>query len=461
MTSLQQAEQAVAPTATTELRVLGLLGVSLLFFGAMNLAIGPDTLQENHIEMGRALLRRDPRSLVTPAYPIFGYALIIAALGPWTLLLNIAVGFLAYAWVFRELELGRKEPPITFYLATLGYAALTASWNDHALLLSIVLISLAILHRYGIRDWATGAVIGFLWGLAYNIRTDALLLFPIFTFSTMAQSRLAHRGWGLAHHAAAAATFLALMLPWAAYTTNVLGKYTPTSTNGWGVVYLGFGLVPGNRLGLQPRDESLGDKAKLRGEASPWSAGSNDYFREEVFRLVSSDPGMLINRVRWGFIHAVRVGVSAPDLRKAAAQSPEHYSRLHTAFQNLKKAIGLPANYKGEPPADTSISAYDTAVILADLLLRAVLGLTFVIVGMQCLLLLRRPGLLLRAGPVTAVAASLALYWCLVACLLFPIERLNTMVLTFAAVLLQRALVVQAVPQTFAFAMPAPAATPR
>ncbi len=125
-----------------------------VLFLAFHWAIGPDELHRSHILLGRHLLYGEPAP--NPAHPMFGYAIIIAALGPATLAFNAVIGWVGYVLAYRWIELDRATNSLLLYASTSAYAGMIASWNDHAPWLGLVMLSLAVLYRFGERGFAPG-----------------------------------------------------------------------------------------------------------------------------------------------------------------------------------------------------------------------------------------------------------------------------------------------------------------
>jgi hypothetical protein len=437
MIDVQVAAYQNDATRLVGIKAFSVLGIATAVSLIFHLITGPDELHRSHILLGRHLLFGEP--VLNPGHPMWGYSMVIAALGSWTPLLNTLVGVVAYICAFRSLDLARAEPSVSFYIGTFGYAAIITSWHDHALWLSFPLLSLVIMHRYDTRGAATGAAVGLLWGLAYNVRSDALLLFLIFATLSVVYDITVKKKSQVIHHVVLVTVFLIAMVPWGLYTTSALGRYTPTTTQGWAVTYYGLGLVPGNRYGIVPQDEYAAEKAKAIGETSAWSLRSNDYFRSEFINLVSADPGFLFARIGWGLFYALRIGVYTPDLHRAAARSPEDYDHFHYVSYTMRKVIGLPTDGLPQRGAGRNepISTSDVIFVSINFVLAFVMKVNFIVIVMQMLLLLRRPTLLLSTGPIAVFAASVFLFTFLIAALALPLVRINSVLQTFGIILLQ------------------------
>ncbi len=417
-----------------------LIGWSFVFL-AFHLWVGPEELHRSHIVLGRHLLFGEPAE--NPAHPMFGYAIIIAALGSWTPVLSAVVGCVVFLLAFRWLELGRAQPSLLFCVATVAYSGMISSWNDHALWLSLVLLALAVFHKHSERGAIAGAIAGLLWGLAYNIRPETLLLFPLYLALQIALEALGYWPSRLKCHLAAAAVFALCLVPWAIYTTSTLGKYEPSTTHGWSVAYYGLGLVPDNTYGIVAKDEWVFDRAAEFGEASPWSDRANEHFREKFVGIVVSDPGFFLRRIGWGLDSFIRGGPYVPDLRLLAGQDADDQSRLRYASRDLVDWIGLPRwllstsmqRMPEQSPASTS--GFAMLVVAGFVLLTIVLRLALVAAIGQMAFASLRPSMLLRYGPLLAMAVSTMAVTLLVAAVFLPTPRMSTVPLVFAVFLFQ------------------------
>lgn len=412
-----------------------------LVFLAFHLAIGPDELHRSHILLGRSLLFGE--SAPNPAHPMFGYAIVIAALGAWTPVFNTAIGWAGFVLVYRWLDLGRAPASVLFYIATLAYAGMITSWNDHAPWLGLIMLSLAVLHRYGERGFGAGAITGLLWGLAYNIRPEALLLFPLFLVIHILLEAFGFTAWRLRAHAGAFAAFLLCMVPWGIYTTQTLGKYTPGTTHSWSVAYYSLGIVPDNEYGIVAQDEWLYDKAAEIGESTPWSQRANEHFRAEYNRIISSDPAFLLRRIGWGLFVFATSGVYVPDFRLLEGRAPETNLRLRYATRDLAHALGMPrfmmsAAMRDLPElAPTEPTTWDMVLVGSYVVLGIVLRLALVIALLQSVLLLIRPLTLLSQGTILALSASTLALTLFVTAVFLPTTRMSTVPLVFTTLLAQ------------------------
>ncbi len=417
-----------------------LLAWSLVFL-AFHLWVGPDELHKSHIVLGRHLLFGEPAA--NPAHPMFGYAIIIAALGSWTPLLNTLVGLSAFFLVYRALDLGRAPPSLILYAATFAYAGMITSWNDHALWLGLVMMCLAITHRCGTKGVVFGAVAGFLWGLAYNIRPETLLLFPLFVVLQLALEMLGYAGRRTMFHLSAVGVFVLCMIPWAIYTTSTLGKYSPGTTHSWSVAYYSLGLVPGNAYGIVATDEWLYDRAAEIGEASPWSDRANEHFRDEFVRIVASDPAILLRKFAWGIFKFASGGVYVPDFRWLAGRGQDTHLRLNYASRDLAQSLGLPrfmlspALQNLPEPSPIAPAAWEKTLVAGYIVEGGLLRLALAILLLQVAVMAIRPAGLLSLGPILPLAVSMFGLTLFVSALFLPTNRMSTVPFVLGALLVQ------------------------
>ena len=429
-----------------EHRLFAFLAVAVALSIGIHCWIGPEELQRSHVVLGRWLLYGEP--VDTPAHPMWGYAIVITLLGPCTPFFNGAAGFASYLWAYREMNLGRAMPSAFTYFATLVYAAIVGSWHDSALWLSAVLAATALLYKYGVTAAAPGAAVGVLWGLAYNIRSEALLFFAAFLIASFAYHWLARLPTPLRHHVAALAAFVAMMVPWGLYTEATLGKYSPTSTNGGAVAYSSLGLIPDNGHGIQMKDEYVFEQAKLFGEVTPWSSRSNDYFRAEYIRLITTEPSLFAKKIAWGVFTMLKSALYFPDFRALVVSTPQDEARLAYLYLDFKTYIGVPEKflwadrtripYK-QPRSTQTVSITDILTVGGTLVTRSAMTLAFCIALIQFIFLLGKPSTAKPWGPLVPLSVSMLLSTLAISALLIPSGRLNTAVFVFIALLLQMA----------------------
>ncbi|MFO1171407.1 MAG: hypothetical protein U1E49_10610 [Hyphomicrobiaceae bacterium] len=417
------------------------LSVWTLVYLVYHATMGPEPLHFSHIELGRHLLFGDP--IVAPAHPMFGYAIIIAALGPWTLLFNAAIGWIGFVLAYRWLGLGRMPASLVLYAAIVAYAGMISSWNDHAPWLGLVMLSLAFFQRYGDRGPIAGLAVGLLWGMAYNIRSEALLLFPLYLATQAGLEAFGYAPRRFKCHAAALATFLMCMVPWAIYTTSVLGKYTPGTTHSWSVAYYSLGLVPNNPYNIVTQDEWIADRAAEFGEPSPWTERSNEHFQKEFVQLIASDPVFFMKKMVWGVYTFVRFGPYVPNLKLLAGNQPADQMRVRLAFRDLASTLHIPrfmwsASMQALPaPSPSPTSVIEGMLAAISHLIEKSLMLACLVALAQTAWLMLRPATVLHLGaPLTYAVSTIALTL-FVSAVFLPTTRMSTVPFVFSAVLLQ------------------------
>lgn len=412
-----------------------------LVYLAYHATMGPEPLHFSHIELGRHLLFGDP--IVAPAHPMFGYAVIIAALRPWTLLFNAAIGWIGFVLAYRWLGLGRMPASLVLYAAIVAYAGMISSWNDHAPWLGLVMLSLALFQRYGDHGPIAGLVAGLLWGMAYNIRSEALLLFPLYLAIQGSMEAFGYAPPRFKYHAAALATFLVCMVPWAIYTTSVLGKYTPGTTHSWSVAYYSLGLVPNNPYNIITQDEWIAERAAEFGEPSPWTERSNEHFQKEFVQLIASDPVFFMKKMVWGVYTFVRFGPYVPNLKLLAGSQPADQMRVRLAFRDLAATLHIPrfmwsASMQALPdPSPSPTSVIEGMLAATSHLIEKSLMLACLVALAQTAGLMLRPATVMYFGAPLSFAVSTIALTLFVSAVLLPTTRMSTVPFVFSAVLLQ------------------------
>lgn len=420
-------------------KVLLASALTVVVLLAAHLSIGPNELQLGHIDLGKKILEGSPGRHPSPAYPMPAYAALSAFFGPWRLVVTSLAGLAALAWLLSLLDTAGTRPSLLVYGGVVSYAAMITSWNDHALWLCILVCIVASYIKLGTSSFRSGALAGLLWGALYHVRSDAFLLIVIFTVLHMLLRLIARRRINYRFHAAAFAVFFMLFVPWGLYTKSTIGKISIGTTNGWAVIYLGLGLVPNNRYGLEHMDEFAADAARAIGEPTPWSSRSGDFFRDEVRKIVIGDPAYVLQRIVWGFHYFIRGGVYLPDIRKAVSRTSADYAHLLNVSQDVRQAVGLHkelhpkelAEARGPRPIRAT-TFFDVTVCVVNFLLAQALKLVFIWALLRMLVMMVLKWNRWIADAPSVLAAAVLTHALIAACFILPTVRLSSIVFILA-----------------------------
>ncbi len=283
---------------------------------------------ENHLSDGLLFLKGSiPR---TPGYPMWGYSLLAGILRQNIIFFQAALLIAVFAFWYRSLGVlttstsphgrlvGIMVHPIVVAMILVPFISLSISYYSNSVTYMLAfcatwMLYLAVEGRRGIGYYAAG---GLLTGLAFNFRSEILLLGFLETSALFAFGFM--KGYGR-YYSKRAATFaitlLLMTLPWALYTGLTVRQPLFSSTNSGGVMYLGLGILPNNPWNIIPGDEYVGRVAREKRLGSPWSIEANRYFKSAYAQCVKEHPKSFTKRVVRGWVLMLAQGLYFPDFR--------------------------------------------------------------------------------------------------------------------------------------------------
>ena len=301
----------------------------------------------HHIPLARYLMGEGERAITT--YPLWGYALLIAALGSGPLL-GFAQALLASASLALFLLVLRGAFPqqrrlaaFTLVLALPWYFLHSVRWPDApsaALLLTAVLALLYAWETHRIR-WA--AIAGLMLGMSLNLRPDKVLLPIAIGLALPLARRLGMAGGlGWAGIAVFAGASWALLLPWALHYHSETGHYSLTSSNGGMVAYISLGQLPDNPWGVVHQDSHAGEVLSAADIREPaWSERGNEFLMARFRENVSSDPAAYVRKIIWNLRTMLLAGFYVGD----PALPEDEQIQLDVLREKIKLALGVNPNH--------------------------------------------------------------------------------------------------------------------
>ena len=303
----------------------------------------------HHIPMAQYLMGEGERAITT--YPLWGYALLIAAVGsgPALGMLQTLLGaaFLALFLLVLRSSFPEQQrlTTLTLVFALPWYFLQSVRWPDApaAALLLGTLLALLYACETGRLRWAL--IAGLLLGLSLNLRPEKLLLPLAIGVALPVARRLGMRNaLGVGGLTLFACASWALLVPWALHYESETGRYSVTSSNGGMVAYLSLGQLPDNPWHVEHRDGYANEV--LRGadiDEPAWSEAGNEWFLMARFRQnVASNPSAYLRKV----IHNLRSMLVAGFYVGDPALPENEQIQLDVVREKIKLKLGINPNHR-------------------------------------------------------------------------------------------------------------------
>ena len=391
-----------------------------------------------------------------PTYPIWGYSIFAGLFGDYVVfvqaLLLASIGIYWYsgtksgiaqparnlsitnvwpAWI-RRFSFLDSAPIVVLLLLPFAFLAVSYYSNSMTYLLIIPATWLLCVAVECNKDWTAYAVPGFLFGIAANIRSEALLLGALLGAATVAYGLL--RGnfvVSFRRTLVFGAVIFFSTLPWQLYSYKTVGEPSMSATNSGGSMYLGLGLLRDNPWGIEDSDEFVADIANSHGLGSPWSYESNKYFKKEFSAAIREHPGSYAKRIVHGWMQMLIQGVYLPDFRELL-KNEDDLLLIDVINEDWKGRLGLNVNqndvarYRDLGLSFDDVGLKHYVVLFCEYGLRAFYAAGF----LACLVL--AIFLATRSRPARFISFVLFAYISfelIVTCLVFPVPRHTTILL--------------------------------
>lgn len=397
--------------ASTQTVVFLALSIVFLALGLFCSAYtGKGSVWIDHVDSGRILLAGQVPD--NPTYPIWGYSLLAGLVGDRLAWLQAALAVGVLGWWFRLVQRGTSHRAFgrtnafaaLLALALLPWFAVVTTYFSNSMACILALAGCCALWQAEHSQRATGLLVfaGFAFGLAANIRGEFLLIallvsFLIFVAEVRAQQRTLSAA--IIRSASFMVPFIAVMIPWAAYTHAVTGEVRFSSTNSGGVAYLGLGVLPGNPWNVLPKDEFVDQIAMQSvGSRSAWTLAADQHFKNLYRDAIKQEPLAFLRRIWLGWRLMLLQGMYVPNIRHLLSSTPNDELLLNYAVERVKNSLSLSADhYMLDRIRKENVDA-------STLELRH-----FVVVALE--VFLRATTTLLLVGLVAALAYQTVKYW--------------------------------------------------
>ena len=320
----------------------------------------------DHVRDGIAFLQGDVPD--PPTYPIWGYSILAGLFGDYIVLVQAlllaSIGIYWYSatksglaepasnlsptnvwpqWA-RRLSFLDSAPVVVLLLLPFAFLAVSYYSNSMTYLLIISATWLLCVAVERDKHWTAYAVPGLLFGIAANIRSEALLLGALLGAAMVTCGLL--RGKfvvSFRHTLIFGAVIFVSTLPWQLYTYKTVGEASMSATNGGASMYLGLGLLHDNPWGIEHSDEYVADIANAHGLGSPWSYESNKYFKQEFSAAIREHPGSYAKRIVHSWMQMLAQGVYMPDFRELL-KNENDLLLIDVINEDWKGRLGLNVN---------------------------------------------------------------------------------------------------------------------
>ncbi len=408
----------------------------------------------DHVRDGIAFLQGDVPD--PPTYPIWGYSILAGLFGDYIVLVQAlllaSIGIYWYSATKSQIAAPSSDLPVTnvwsawtrrysfldsapiVVLLLLPFTFLAVSYYSNSMTYLLIipatwLLCVAVERN---KDWTAYAVPGFLFGIAANIRSEALLLGALLGAAMVAFGLL--QGKFIVSFRRTlffGAVIFISTLPWQLYSYKTVGEASMSATNSGGSMYLGLGLLRDNPWGIEDSDDFVADIASAQGLGSPWSYESNKYFKQEFSAAIREHSGSYAKRIVRGWMQMLVQGVYMPDFRELL-KNEDDLLLIDVINEDWKGRLGLNVNQNdvaryrdlGLSSDDVGIKHY--LVLFCEYGLRAFYAAVF----LACLALALFVAS--RSRPARFISFALLAYISfelVVTCLVFPVPRHTTILL--------------------------------
>lgn len=384
----------------------------------------------HHLALAQSFAGVGEREVTT--YPLWGYALMISALGSgWGLQIFQAVASSAtlalFLLVLRAAFPGRPRLLAALLIAALPwYFMHSVRWPASPAATLLLGAALALLYSCETRRIGWAALGGVLLGLSFNLRPDKLLL-PLALVAAWLLSRFVARsastspsstspssrastGLDLRALLLFACASWAVMLPWTLHYRAATGHASMTSSNGGMVAFLSLGQLPDNPWGIVNHDSYARKVLEASGvTAQPWSDTGHQLLAERFQQNVRRDPGAYARKFLWNLRSMLLAGFYLGDSQLEGNQRVQ----LDVMRERVKLALGVNPNhyeieqYKELGVWDDPQFSSETLARMAWQVVGTGLGALFMLVAL--LGMITTPRRILRE-PLLGVCACVVVY---------------------------------------------------
>jgi hypothetical protein len=339
-----------------------------------------------------------------PAYPMWGYCLLVALMGTALIILQALLAFLFLLLcfpgnrcaTFRALKI---SPSWAFQLVC---AVLLIPWfflATTSLTKSItsILICFATCCLYkGVtnKNLLLVTLAGVSFGLGYNIRNEVIILAFLYFLVLCIDQLRRDIAWRtkLKVLVSFSVSVVVFTVPWLIYTKFTIGHPDISATNGGAVKYLGLGVLPNNPWGIIPSDAYVWEVAVNHNIETPWGYEADQFFSNRFTEAVKTHPKAFFFRILRGWQLMFMQGLYFPDFRQLFyVDIGNHVFRVKKEYipydylnEKLKEALHLKIDnllierYESEGMGFDQVKLKHWIAVLGEYFLRGSFALVFV-----------------------------------------------------------------------------------
>ena len=292
----------------------------------------------------------------TPAYPMWGYPLLLGIVNDGVVFLQWAVlAMLLPALTSRvQSEFEARNSRLTasgvstlMSICLIPWFYLTLSYNSSATLsLMLMAAYVTLLSSEGdARKWGTFAIAALFVGLAYNFRTEALIVSAALVAMMSLSFLSGVISWTHVRAMAIFAGVFALCVtPYLVYTKATVGTPLLSTTNGGAVLYDQLGILPNNPWNIEPTDEFAEEESKSFTDHGAWSLEADREFKKRFFAAIAAHPKAFVMRAILGIKENLSMGLMLPRIEETLNLDEREGMKVYLARQWLKNSVGMRMN---------------------------------------------------------------------------------------------------------------------
>jgi hypothetical protein len=329
------------------------------------------------------------QSIETPAYPMWGYPLLLGIVDngvvviQWAilvLLLPLMTDQVASYFKSRNSWLSETGVVVLMSLCLAPWFYLTLSYNNSAMLsLMLMAAYVTLLKTEGDpRRVQVFAISALLLGLAYHFRTEALIV-SLAIVATMGLWFLSRgMSWQQVRVVGLFGGLFALCVtPYLIYTKMTVGTPLLSTTNGGAVLYDQLGILPSNPWNIEPTDEFAEAQARGFTDQGAWSLPADREFKRRFFAAIAAHPKAFVLRAVMGLKENLTMGLMLPRIEELLDMDEREGMKVYLARQLLKNSVGMRMNRSEIERAASmgvemkDIGVRDRALVLVEFVARA------------------------------------------------------------------------------------------
>jgi hypothetical protein len=292
----------------------------------------------------------------TPAYPMWGYPLLLGLVDngvivlQWAVLVCLLPAISSQVMPYfqsRHSRLSETGLTILMSICLIPWFYLTLCYNSSATLSLMLMAAYVTLLRFDSEPHRLRVlgIAGLFLGLAYNFRTEALIV-TIAIIAVMGMSFI-YRGlsWNRIRAIGLLGGIFAIgVVPYLIYTKMTVGTPLLSTTNGGAVLYDQLGILPNNPWNIEPTDEFAEQEAKSFTDQGAWSLVADREFKKRFFSAIAAHPKAFLMRAISGIKENVTMGLMLPRMEEILNLDERDGMKVYLARQLMKNAVGLRMN---------------------------------------------------------------------------------------------------------------------